>query len=129
MSPVSVSGSLFCHSFSQQPESPVDVGNRRCQNAGPWVYIAWMSARAIASATVSFQINAMSTADEFSPQKYEDTVRVQLHAMIDAKVNGQDVMLSPAQEPKGPVVDLMAALKASLSIGTPEAVPEKEAQA
>ena len=78
---------------------------------------------------LALQIIAMSTAEAFDPSKYEDTVHARLEEMIQAKVDGQDVMLSPAQEPQAQVVDLMAALKASLSIADDEAEePLKKAE-
>lgn len=63
---------------------------------------------------LALQIIAMSTVEEFRPEQYEDTVQQKLEEMIQKKVDGEDAPLSVAAEPKAQVVDLMAALKASL---------------
>ena len=44
--------------------------------------------------------------------------------LIEQKVAGQEISLAPAQAPKGQIIDLMEALKASLA--TRKAKPEAE---
>jgi len=63
---------------------------------------------------LALQIVQMTATDSFKPDKYEDTVRQNLNEMIDQKVDGEEVTISMAEEPRAQVVDLMAALKASL---------------
>jgi DNA end-binding protein Ku len=70
------------------------------------------------------------TAETFEPGKYHDEVRERIRADIERKVQGQDISeAEPAPEPAR-VIDLMAALKASLAKGTgagkPEAAPAEE---
>lgn len=51
----------------------------------------------------------------FEPEKYRDSYRDNLQAMIDAKIKGQEVVAPPSHEP-AKVVDIMEALKQSLAI-------------
>jgi DNA end-binding protein Ku len=51
---------------------------------------------------------------EFEPQKYQDTYRTNLQAMIQAKLEGQQVVATPAPH-FAPVIDIMEALKKSLA--------------
>lgn len=53
--------------------------------------------------------------DEFHPEQYHDGVREQMLAAIEQKVAGQEMTFAPKEEPKAQVIDLMEALKASLS--------------
>jgi len=58
-----------------------------------------------------------SLTAEFEPAKYKDSYRENLMAMIQAKVQGQEIVeASPAQQ-LAPVIDIMEALKASLALG------------
>jgi DNA end-binding protein Ku len=52
---------------------------------------------------------------EFDPTKYEDQYREQVLALIEAKAAGQEIVAEPMVEDQGKVVDLMAALEASLA--------------
>jgi DNA end-binding protein Ku len=57
-----------------------------------------------------------SSAEAFEPEKYHDQVRQQMLEMIQRKVEGQEITAAPAAEaPQPQIIDLMAALKASLS--------------
>ena len=56
-----------------------------------------------------------SLTDDFEPERYHDTYRESVLELIEAKARGQEVVSEPAAEPKAPVVDLMAALEASLA--------------
>jgi DNA end-binding protein Ku len=58
-----------------------------------------------------------SLAAEFEPIKYKDSYRENLLAMIQAKVQGREVVEAPATQQLAPVVDIMEALKASLALG------------
>jgi DNA end-binding protein Ku len=54
-------------------------------------------------------------AAKFEPEKYSDTYRDNLLAMIDQKIQGQKVVEAP--EPHiAPVIDIMEALKRTLEI-------------
>jgi non-homologous end joining protein Ku len=54
-------------------------------------------------------------AASFEPQKYTDTYRETLRAMIQAKVEGQEIVAPPATQELAPVIDIMEALKSSLA--------------
>jgi DNA end-binding protein Ku len=54
--------------------------------------------------------------DEFEPTKYKDTVRERVMAMIQQKIEGQDITTAePASAGGDKIIDLMEALKASLA--------------
>ena len=52
--------------------------------------------------------------DEFNPEQYKDDVRERVLELINQKVEGQDITQAPAEAPTTQIIDLMAALKASL---------------
>ena len=54
---------------------------------------------------------------EFEPAKYKDSYRENVMAMIEAKVEGKQVVGPPETQHLAPVVDIMEALKASLAAG------------
>ena len=55
-----------------------------------------------------------SLTAEFEPQKYQDTYRTNLQTMIQAKLEGQQVVATPTPH-IAPVIDIMEALKKSLA--------------
>jgi DNA end-binding protein Ku len=62
--------------------------------------------------------------DRFEPETYEDEVRKQTMEMIEQKVSGQEITAAPVEAPKAQIIDLMAALKASLASGAqPQEAP------
>jgi DNA end-binding protein Ku len=68
-----------------------------------------------------------SLAGEFDPEKYQDTYREQVLDLIEKKAEGQEIVAPAAPERPAPVIDLMAALEASLAAAKGEA-PEKPAK-
>jgi DNA end-binding protein Ku len=54
-------------------------------------------------------------ASEFEPEKYHDLYREQLQDLIDRKAAGEEIVAEPVLEDAGKVLDLMAALEASLA--------------
>ncbi len=54
-------------------------------------------------------------ADAFAPETYEDDVRKRMLALIQRKVEGQEITLAPPEPGGGQIIDLMEALKASLA--------------
>jgi DNA end-binding protein Ku len=71
-----------------------------------------------------------SLAAPFEPEKYKDTYRENLRALIEAKIRGAEVVEAPAAEKLAPVVDIMEALKASLQqLKKPAAVAAEPARA
>jgi DNA end-binding protein Ku len=69
-----------------------------------------------------------SLADDFKPERYKDDYRERVLEMIERKAEGQQVVAAEEEEEQAPVVDLMAALEASLSAAKTRraAVPEEE---
>lgn len=64
--------------------------------------------------------------EEFHPERYEDEQKRRTRALIDKKVEGEEIVAPAEEAPKAQIIDLMAALKASL--GEPEeAKPAKRA--
>src|SRR4051794_40312037 len=56
-----------------------------------------------------------SLASDFEPEKYQDTYREEVLALIERKAEGKEIAVQPVtEEESAPVPDLMAALKASL---------------
>jgi DNA end-binding protein Ku len=51
----------------------------------------------------------------FEPEKYHDAYRENLMAMIQAKVEGKEVIETAEPKHKAPVVDILEALKLSLA--------------
>jgi DNA end-binding protein Ku len=70
-------------------------------------------------------IEAMS--GEFEPRQFKDTYRERVQAMIDAKVKGHKTVEAPQQQELAPVIDIMDALKRSLSTFKKPANSETEA--
>ncbi|MGH9603605.1 MAG: Ku protein [Terriglobales bacterium] len=56
-----------------------------------------------------------SLAGEFQPEKYKDDYRENLKAMIQAKVDGKEIVETPAPQHLAPVIDILEALKMSLA--------------
>lgn len=61
------------------------------------------------------QVIEQGAVDQFDATKYKDEVREQMMAMIDRKVQGEDISVAPTEMPEHKVVDIMQALKASLN--------------
>jgi len=53
--------------------------------------------------------------ERFDATKYKDDYRERALALIEQKVAGQQIAVGPARTPKGQIIDLMEALKQSLS--------------
>ena len=57
------------------------------------------------------------TSERFRPELYEDEVRKRIEKLIAKKIEGEDIVAAPTEQPRAQVVDLMEALKASLAQG------------
>jgi DNA end-binding protein Ku len=64
---------------------------------------------------LALQLIQAATSEEFHPEKYKDDVHVRLQELIQQKIEGHEVVIPEAEAPKAQVIDLMEALKASLS--------------
>jgi DNA end-binding protein Ku len=60
------------------------------------------------------QLIEQSASDTFDPKRYTDEVRVEMQALIQKKIDGEEITIQPAAEVAPKVIDLMAALKASI---------------
>ena len=66
---------------------------------------------------LALQLVEQSASDRFDPTPYHDTVRERVVALIEKKVAGEQIVAAPDERPKAQIIDLMAALKASLGDG------------
>jgi DNA end-binding protein Ku len=77
---------------------------------------------------LAVQLIEQIATDEFRPEAYEDTQRQQVRALIERKVQGEEITATPVAAPKAQVIDLMAALKASLAAAKPQAETQAAAK-
>lgn len=63
------------------------------------------------------QLIDQAASEEFDPSNYHDEVRVRTLELIEQKVAGAEITAAPAEESRTQIIDLMAALKASLAEG------------
>jgi DNA end-binding protein Ku len=64
---------------------------------------------------LAVQLISQAKSETFQPDKYSDEVRERTLELIQKKIDGEDITQIEAEEPKGQILDLMAALKASLA--------------
>jgi DNA end-binding protein Ku len=64
---------------------------------------------------LAVQLIRQIATDEFRPGEYRDEVRDRVLELIQRKIEGEDITQTPAPEQPRQVIDLMAALKASLA--------------
>jgi len=74
---------------------------------------------------MAIQLAEMSASDEFHPEQYKDEVSDRVRALIQKKVEGQEITEALSEEPKAQVIDLMEALRRSLGGSAP--APSKPA--
>ena len=72
-------------------------------------------------------IESLSAA--FEPEKYHDTYREQVLAMIEQKAEGREIVVEPESPAPAKSVDLMAALEASLAAAKKRKAPAKTEKA
>jgi DNA end-binding protein Ku len=73
------------------------------------------------------QLVQAASSEEFDPAKYHDEVREQMLEMIQRKVEGEEITAAPASATPHPqIIDLMAALKASIAERKPAARAAKK---
>jgi DNA end-binding protein Ku len=63
------------------------------------------------------QLVEQAASEEFRPGEYKDEVRERMMALIQRKIEGEDITQAPTAEPEHKIIDIMAALKASLAAG------------
>lgn len=77
---------------------------------------------------LALQLIEQASADAFDPTQFHDEVREKTLELIEAKVAGQEITAAPAEESKTQIIDLMAALKASLEGGDKARKPAARAE-
>ncbi len=77
---------------------------------------------------LAVQLIEQAATDEFKPESYRDEVRERVLALIQQKVDGEEITITPTEEPQTQIIDLMAALKASLAAGKSDSEERKPAQ-
>ena len=63
------------------------------------------------------------SSEDFRPDQYKDEYRERLQGVVEKKVAGEEIRVSEPEEPRGQVIDLMEALKASLARREERAAP------
>jgi DNA end-binding protein Ku len=64
---------------------------------------------------LALRLVEQTASDSFHPEMYPDEVRARTMALVAQKVQGKEIQLAPPEAPRAQVIDLMDALKASLS--------------
>ncbi|HXG57563.1 MAG TPA: Ku protein [Thermoanaerobaculia bacterium] len=64
---------------------------------------------------MAIQLAEMGASDEFHPENYRDEVADRIRALIQKKIEGEEITETAVQEPRAQVIDLMEALKRSLA--------------
>ena len=72
---------------------------------------------------MAIQLAEMGAAEEFHPENYRDEVSERVREQIQRKIEGEQITMGTAEEPKAKVIDLMEALRASLAGSRPESKP------
>jgi DNA end-binding protein Ku len=73
------------------------------------------------------QLIEQTSTEEFKPENYRDKVKDRVLEAIHKKVDGQEITAEPAPEQGAKIIDLMEALKASLSKEKGDRKPAKRA--
>jgi DNA end-binding protein Ku len=76
---------------------------------------------------LAVQLIDQAASDEFDATAYTDEVYEKTLELIQRKVEGQEITAAPVEESKTQIIDLMAALKASLSEGGADRKPATSA--
>jgi len=76
---------------------------------------------------LAVQLIDQAAEDAFDPSQFTDEVREATLELIQKKVEGEEITAAPAEEPKGKIIDLMAALKASIEEDDEDSADRKPA--
>ena len=76
---------------------------------------------------LAVQLVDQASTEAFHANDYKDEVRERMLDLIQQKVDGEEIVTSVTEEPQTQIIDLMAALKASLSEEGEERKPAKAA--
>lgn len=80
---------------------------------------------------LAIQLIDQAAADSFDAEQFKDEVREKTLELIQQKVDGQEITAAPVEESKTKIIDLMAALKASIEedeAGSPARKPAAKAE-
>ncbi len=80
-----------------------------------------------AELALALQLIEQASTDAFDPTQFRDEVREKTLDLIQQKVDGQEITAAPAEESKTQIIDLMAALKASIEGDEEERKPATRA--
>ncbi len=69
-----------------------------------------------------------AASEQFEPADYRDEVRERVLEMIERKVQGEDISLTPSEQPQAKIIDIMDALKASLAASGEDTTKRKPAK-
>ena len=64
---------------------------------------------------LAIQIIGQRTNDQFQPENYEDEAKNRVLALIQKKIDGQDISVAPEEKPEAKIIDLMEALRQSVA--------------
>jgi DNA end-binding protein Ku len=78
---------------------------------------------------MAIQLAEMNASESFHPEQYRDEVAERVRGLIQKKVEGEEITVSAGEEPRAQVIDLMEALRQSLTGSTAPAKPAKAAKA
>ena len=76
---------------------------------------------------LAIQLVDQAAADAFDATQFKDEVREKTLELINKKIEGQEITAAPAEESKTKIIDLMAALKASIQEGDDQRKPATRA--
>jgi len=98
-----------------RPQSEVPIGEGQVKDA---------------ELRLAVQLVEQISSDDFKPESYQDDVRTRVRELIQRKVEGEDIAAAPTEaKPGAQIIDLMEALKASLSAKRAEPQPRDAAAA
>ena len=80
-----------------------------------------------AELTLAIQLIDQAADDDFDSTQFKDEVREKTLELIQSKVDGQEITAAPAEESKTQIIDLMAALRASIEENEEERKPAARA--
>jgi DNA end-binding protein Ku len=75
---------------------------------------------------LAMQLIDQIAVEDFNPQAFEDEVKKRYQEAIQRKVEGQEITAAAPEAPRGQIIDLMEALKASLAKSAKAAEEEKK---
>ncbi len=90
---------------------------RYAEEVKPWSEVPLPALPVLKPAELNLakQIIQQIASDTFTPERYKDDVQARMKDLIDRKVAGHEITVTP-EAPVGKVIDLMEALKASLGM-------------